>query len=509
MKIPRSNAMDDSRHERERFVDSAGLIKNSAVYFLSDLFLKLIGFLLVPLYTRILTTQDYGILGYSNALTQILSPIVGLGLVGSMPILYYAYNGHERRRLISSVINCTFIYSLVLTVIFSVVGSPVFTLVSNKVSFNPYIILTIWGLFFSSFFYLPLGIFNMREKAVSYAAYSIGLSLISILLNVLFIAVLRWGAAGALFAGLISGAIGMIAAVFILRGDYLPVMDWGKLKSVFILALPTLPHVLSANLWRFSDRIFLTKLADLSSTGIYTLAMTLSSLLAMVVGGIASALNPHFFKRANSGDARLSADWARFYSLFVFVVIFAGVFLIALGPELIKIIAPPKYYPAIGLIPLLTIGQIISGMHFLMAPGVGFSRKMWVYPLASIPAVIVNIILNFMLIPSLGIFGAAWALAGSAAVQFVIFAYFSNKIFPFVYEYKQIAKVIVAGGFLGVVLYYLTIENPWMGILIKTPLLILLPAGLFGFGFFSKSEIQWFKQSIRRLVSRVCSLTTV
>ena len=93
------------------------LLRSSVLYLSGDLGLKLISFFMVPIYTRTLTPDDYGIIGFASSLINVLSPIVGLGLISSLPVLYYSYHGEERSRLISSTVNFTFLYSLAITII--------------------------------------------------------------------------------------------------------------------------------------------------------------------------------------------------------------------------------------------------------------------------------------------------------------------------------------------------------------------------------------------------------
>ena len=478
------------------------LFNSSLLYSSGHFALKLIGFFLIPLYTRVLTPTDYGVIGFVNAFVQLLSPLIGLGLIGSLPPLYYAYDGYQRQRLISTTVNFTIFYALCLSLILTFFSEPVFLLIYDEVDFYPYLLIGIWTIFFTTLYWLPTGIFNMREQAGYYSIYSVSLGLFGVSMGILFVLILRMGAVGALLANLILGVIGMVVAAWVIRHDYLMVIDWKKLRELLHLALPALPHSFSSSLWRFADRIFLAGMANMATTGLYSLAMNISAVTPMILDGITTALNPMFFRRAHQKDPDLPADWARLFSLFLLAVAATGLGLAMIGSEIIHILTPPKYHAAIPLVPVLVLGQVMYGIQTILSPGINFVRKTWVYPVASFPSVALNLILNYYLIPIMGGMGAAWAMVGAATLQLVIFSYFSQRFFPIPYEYGQIIKVIAVTGIVFIVSQFL-VFGLWVGLLFKLVLLFLLPATLLVFGFFSEREIIGTRRFIGRFVARV------
>lgn len=475
------------------------IIKNSAIYSVSDVVLKVIGFFLIPIYTRALSPEEYGIIGYTAAIIQMLTPIAGLGLIGSLPILYHAYDGLERKRLISSVVNFTFVYSLLVTLVFILWGRVTFTTLGSQVPFEPYILLALWTLFFTTFFYLPLGILNMEERSVHYGLYSLGLSLINVATSVVLVVIFKMGALGVLWGGAVSGAIGMVVALVIIRDSYLPVIQWSKLKLIFVLALPTLPHLMSSTLWRFVDRLFLAEQLTLSVSGTYAVATTISSVALIVLGGASTALNPVFFQRVYRQDPALRVDWARLCSLFTLLAALVGLGLALLGPELVRFLTPPKYHDAIPLLPTLVLGHILTGLYWMASPGLGYTRKTWVYPVASLPAAGINLLLNAYLVPRFGAFGAAWAMVSAAGIQFVMCISFSQYFFRVPYEFRQIGKVLVLSVGIFAASGLLTGLSFWFTVMGKVLLISLLPIGLTLVRFFAPTELDAARSFVAKI----------
>jgi O-antigen/teichoic acid export membrane protein len=463
------------------------VLQSSALYSVSDFVLKLIGFFLVPLYTRAMTPNDYGIIGYTTALTQILSPVLSLGLISSMPMLYYAYSGRERGELVSTVINFVVLYAGVMTILLTF-AAPLSARFSPDVPIG-YVILAIWALLFSTFYFVPLGLYNMEERPMAYSAYSIALSLVSVGANILFVLVLRMGALGALWAALVSGVAGFGVALFTVRRYYHPVLDHRKLGAVLALSLPVLPHLFSGTLLKFADRLFLTSKSTLAATGIYSLAMTMASILPIALGGAYAAMNPLFLRRANAADPRLPSDWARLCSLFVAATGALAVGLAIAGPYLVRLLTPASYDRAAIVLPVLVAGQSLVALYWLMSPLIGFTRRTWIYSAASIPAMLLNLGLNAVLVPRYGEMGAAWTMTLTSGVQLAIGSILTHQYFRVPYEYGQLGKITVVCAAAWAVSRVWRPEGTLISAVVSAALIAAVPAALVAWQFFERSEL--------------------
>lgn len=482
------------------------LAHSSLIYSISDLALKMIGLLLVPLYTRAMSPEEYGIVGYTMAIGQILAPMLGLGLVSSLPMLYCAYDVEQRKRLIGSTVNGVFIYSLVMALLLSLAGKDLFGHVASTVPFSPYMELIIWSTFFTGLYYLPLGIFNMSERPIPYLAYSLSLALVNVTLALVLVVVFKLGALGMLWAGFVTGVVGMVVTVIAIRGNYRCVFDWDKIKALLLLALPILPHLFSGTILRLADRLFLANWSTLSNTGIYSFAMVVVSPILILMGGIFTALNPMFYRRAAEQDPALKADWGRLSTLYVMAGSIIALGVAVFARELVEILAPGGYHAAQHVVPLLALAQLFTGLYWLGSPGIGHSRKTWVYLVASFIAVATNLVLNFLLIPSYGLIGAAWATIVSAIVQFYVFWRFSQHFFPICYEYSQIAKIALFC-ILAFALSQTVVMQPlWLSFLWKSMIMAVLCLSFIRFGVLSKSEVDSAKNYIKSYFGRVSAI---
>ena len=473
-----------------------GLFNRAALYSFSDVALKSIGFFLIPIYTRVLTPSDYGIVAFCQATVQMISPLIGFGLISALPILYYAYEDEQRRRLVSSIINFVLLSGLVMTLALTLFSEPVFDSVAGDVPFSPFVVLALLISYSTALEFIPLNILNMQDRAGRYTLYSLGLGLLSVGLTLLLVVALDLGAEGALYATLMATTAGMVGAGFVVRGLWKPMIDRSILRETFAVALPALPHAFSSAFLRFADRIFLVGGTTLAITGVYSLAVTFSSVALLVLGGITTALNPLFYRRANADDETLPGDWARITSLFGLAAAMVGLSIALLGGEAIRVLTPESYHGAIDILPLLVLGQLFTAAYWLFSPPIGYRRKMWTYPASSFPGVATAIGLNILLIPVFEGTGAALALAGSALVQAAIFGWFSQRYYPIPYEKRRLATLALLTAACFAVGY--TVDDPLgLSVAVKLATIAALPAALAAAGFFDPGELTPVRRLLR------------
>jgi O-antigen/teichoic acid export membrane protein len=494
---PIEEAADEGAAATSRGYSVRHLFRGATLYSISDLTLKALGFFLVPIYTRALSPSEYGIVSFAQATIQLLSPLIGLGLISALPVLYYAHGGEHRRRMVSSVVNFVLLSGFVMTAALALFSEPAFEAIAKDVPFQPYILLAIFVTYATALDFIPLNILNMQDRPGRYTLYSLGIGLLGVALTLVLVVGLDLGAEGVLYANLASGVVGMVAAAVVVRQLWLPIIDRSMLREIFHLSLPALPHAFSATFMRFADRLFLVGGTTLAITGVYSLAVTFSSVVLIVLGGVTTALNPLFYRRANAADGKLPHDWARLSSLFALAGAVVGLSIALLGSDAIRILTPPSYHGAVDVLPLLVLGQLLTAAYWLFSPPIGYRRKMWAYPASSFPGVAVTVGLNVLLVPSLTDVGAALAVVGSAFVQVAIFGWLSQRHYPIPYERRRLIVLLL----LTMLAFALgrAVNNPLaLSVSAKVVVIVALPVALVFVGFFDPGELARLKAYVRR-----------
>lgn len=199
-----------------------------------------------------------------------------------------------------------------------------------------------------------------------------------------------------------------IAAVEIVAysGLFISQMKRGKVffskkywKYALAFNIPLIPHYLSQTVLNSSDRIMISRMVDESSAGIYSLAYSVSMVMMMFNLAISQTINPWILKKIKLGRIKETENIAYFSFT---VVAAANLLLIAFAPEAVSIFAPASYREAVYVIPPIAMSVYFIFAYDFSANVEFYYEKNYLIMIASLMAAIANVILNYIFI---GIFG--------------------------------------------------------------------------------------------------------
>ena len=204
--------------------------------------------------------------------------------------------------------------------------------------------------------------------------------------------------------------------------------------------LPTMPAELSLYSLNFIDRILIVRLAGLAEAGLYALAVKFAQgdqrARPRLPARLAAArlLDPR--RRRGAPRLRLIVTW--FAAVCAFVV--AGLWL--LSRWIVGLLAAPEFFDSYEAIGLLATGDPLYALYLVLVVILGRTgRTEFNFP-ATVAGTVVNIVLNLVLIPPLGIVGAGLALVASYLVVLVLMYVFTQRLFPVPYEWGRLALVV-------------------------------------------------------------------
>jgi O-antigen/teichoic acid export membrane protein len=468
-----------------------GLASRSAVYSIGNIFLKAIGFFLLPIYTRLLTPSDYGILAVTSVVAVILALVSSLSLQGYVPSLYFSTADEQaRRRGVGTLFLAVLVIGGLITLLVDQLGDLLFPLIFRDVPFHPYIRLAIWTTYLASWGLIPLRLLQTQEHSGRYILFTISGSLLQIGMALWFVIYMRQGVYGMLMAYLLATLFMLIPYVGLALRSLTPTFQVDVLKSALIFSLPLVPHALSGWILELSDRTILQWFVPLDQLGIYSLAYTYGMLMNLIAYAMNTAWVPFLFRiDANEGGAA-SQRLGQFGTYFALLLCLAALFLGLAAQPVITIMTPPAYHTAGHIAPWIVAGLLLSGLYYFPSSFLFLRRKTAIVPQITVIASVVNIALNLWLIPHFGVMAAAWTTFISYAVMLFLTWWFAFKAYPVVYEYKRLAVLVV----ITLLLWLLGNGLPWPGFWFefwgKLGLFLLFPALLGLFGFFSEKEKQ-------------------
>jgi O-antigen/teichoic acid export membrane protein len=413
--------------------------RHTLVYGVGVIASKLVSFIMLPIYTRYLTTADYGVLELLSTTIDVIGMLAGIGLAASV-FKYYAeaQTDSDRRELISTVTIGTTALSLIVTVV-GIAASPALT----RLLFEPNITPEYFQLFFLIYFFQNIGnlaliLVQAEERSRLFVVLNVGKLFVTLALTIWFVVELHLGIRGVLLSSLIATASMSVGfAIYIVRRVGFR-FSAERFTSLARFGAPIALWTIGSFILTFSDRYFLNHYAGPSAVGIYSLAYKFSFLLsAFAVAPFSQIWEPRRFAIAKQPDA---GDIYRRMFLYLNLALFVGAILIVLFiRDVLAIMVTPAFLPAYRVVPLLLVTTIIQQWTGYANLGLYLKNATNLYAWSAAIGVAAAIALNFLLIPRYGMFGAAWATVAAYSIRFVPVYLFSQAKYRVNYPWSKIA----------------------------------------------------------------------
>lgn len=403
------------------------LVKNFSFYTISNILPKILSFFLLPIYTNYLHPSEYGIVNSMEVLTNLLVVFFTLSIERSLYRLYYDFSTEKEKKDFLGTISLTiFLVSIVTLILLFVFSSSVEKLFKN-ISFNPYFIFVIITSFILANTTVPRIVLQIQEKAKKYLYLSVLQMIINLIFVLYFVIFCNEGASGILKALLISNIILTPFYLLEVKKFIHITLNIKILIRSLNFSLPILPVLLSSWILNLSDRIFIERYFTTSEVGIYSLAYKIASLVLILATSFETALNPFFYKLANNDPNGSNKDKLKLiFSNYVNLLIVISVLIFFFSKE-VFLLFDSNYYLAYNYVTFISLALFLSisgGVFNLMI----YQEKKTKYIMFStIISASLSLLLNIILVPKYGIWGA---------VSSAIFSYFFNFVFKFFYAKK-------------------------------------------------------------------------
>ena len=204
------------------------------------------------------------------------------------------------------------------------------------------------------------------------------------------------------------------------------------------LAVPLIPHALSEILLNHANRIMIAQICGVSQAGIYTIVYQISMVMTIIRGGINGSFTPWMYYAIRDKNYESIRRTTNLLAVFMGVM---TALIMAVGPEILKIAAPPSYYEAVKDIPAIMIGCHFIFIYLLFANvEIYYEQKRYVTT-ASVIAALTNIGLNYLLIPVFGYLVAGYTTMISYFFMAVLHLWFLSRVSRYNPEIKDIFDV--------------------------------------------------------------------
>ena len=399
------------------------LFKAGAGYIIGNYLLKGITFLSAPIFTRLLTTEEYGNFGAYFSYESIFYIILGLALHSSITNAKYEYK-EKFNEYVSSLI----LLSGISTCIWLIAANIFYDSYSGMLGLSRAIVnILIFHCFGSAMFQLFNSYVSLSYSVKSYlmltsvnALSNMGVSI------VLILTVCK----GDRLMGRILGAAlpviliaGYICYYFFKKSR--PWINRQYWKYALRYSLPIIPHGISQVILASFDRIMIKGMIGAAEAGLYSFAGTINSIVVVVSTSLDKVWKPWFYEKMDAKDYKPIRKNASNY-MFGLAVFIAMVIMVI--PELIRILGAREYWSTTACIVPVVIGGYFSFIYTIPVYVEYFYKKTKYIALGSMLAAVLNIVLNYFFIPRYGYIAAAYTTLVTYFLYYVFHYLLAKKI---------------------------------------------------------------------------------
>jgi len=296
-------------------------------------------------------------------------------------------------------------------------------------------------------------LFRVEERSVAFVSASVANILVTVGSTLLLVVVLDKGPIGVI-VGNFAGTLAVYSVLVFYRREQLGLeFDRKLLREMNRFGIPLVPSALFLWVTNFSDRLFLVKLADTHEVGLYSVGVRIASAMVLLLTAFRMAWPAFAYSIEDDAAAKRTYSFVLTYLLFICSWI--SLALGALAPWIVKILAPssPAFHRADEAVGLLAFATTAYAGYTVLAIGIGRARRTQFNWIVTGAAAVLNVALNFALIPPFGMMGAAISTAAAYLALFLGMALNSQRVYPVPYQWRRVltlssvAIVLTAIGF--------------------------------------------------------------
>ena len=383
-------------------------IKNAGLYFSGSIIQSILSLIASPIYANHLSANEFGILGYFGAVSNLLAPLFILGMPSAYLMRYFKNSETENKKLLFNIIFFLCCFNTILIFISYLGIYFYFKYMDVNIPLTPYAWFILIALLLENIKHFVLINFRIRKKALSFFVFSSVNSVLNFGIGILFVAYFRWGAEGRMLAPIISTIALLPFAIYILLKystiNFNLTVFLKAVKVVIPLVLAAYAYVPVANI----DLFFLERLNNLSELGLYNIGITIAGYVLLAYVALGSAFEPDIFKAVSENDNNklIKTGIMIFVPYFFIVIIF-----LLFSQNIISALTAGRYIDAERYTNIALISVFIMGIYWFSDKVLIALEKTRLNLLVNIIGGLFSIVVMYFAVNNFQFIGAAYGKA--------------------------------------------------------------------------------------------------
>lgn len=391
---------------------------DAAIYTISNFAVAGVPFLLLPVLTRILSPEDYGLIAMFTMVVSFFVVAAGLNIHGAVMVRYFEPKKFSMPCYVSTTL-CILIITTVLLAIFVWIFSRQIQLITALPL--KWLMLAVIVAAFQFLVQTLLTLWQASKQPLKFGALRLNHALMDGLVSILLVVVMLYSWQGRLFGIALAWTVTALIALYWLRREHWLTrnLSMAYAKDALRYGIPLLPHAIGGLLLATADRFMVTNFLDVASTGIYLVAIQIGLILGIAADAFNKAFAPWLMESLHNADLAKKRKIVRHTYLYFIVIIFLALTGSVCAPQLLGILVGPKYQSASPIIGYIMLGNAFTGMYYMVTNYIFFARRTELLSVLTISVGVITTLFNWQLIQINGITGAAQAFMIGQALLFL------------------------------------------------------------------------------------------
>lgn len=402
---------------------------NVIIYFIANTSVALIPFILMPILTRYLGPDGYGVVAMFTTFTTLLGSVVGLNVHNGITTRWFDRDDLDFPQYVSACL--LILIASALFVFFVFLGTkhwlsfklsiPVFwlnaTILVAIAAFVTQIRLVLW---------------QVQEKPIHYGSVQFGQALFNGLLSYIAVVIFLNDFEGRLWGHVLSVVFFGLLSLFLLykEGYFKLRTQWMYIKDALAFGVPLIPHVLGSFFLLVVDRMIVNIKLGTSAAGIYMLAVQIALAFNLINEAFNKAYVPWLYARLKQGELAQKIKIVQWVYLYFLVLLIMPLLSVFFGQYVIEIVGGTKFLEAAPVLNWLILMQSFHGMYFLVTNYLFYERKTHITAMITIICGTINIVLTLYLVDVFGLIGAGISSAMGMFLHFLFTWIMAARVHP-------------------------------------------------------------------------------
>jgi O-antigen/teichoic acid export membrane protein len=459
------------------------ILRASTVYGLSNLGIRGLNFLLLPVYTRFLSPADYGIIALAETLAVLLATVVGMGFDASIQRLYFRHVGNPEA--VSGYVGSTLRFAALMETGFILLVLTVGPWVQHAIfrgSSVPfrYVAMAVITAAAVQLFTYRLVLYQAERRPWPYAVLSFLSFGLTASFSIALVVFAGRGVMGMLGGKLIAALLCLVVGIFLTRHALHSRFHWRYVRETMAMGVPLVPHLLMALGLITADRFILAHYRDLREVGLYAIAYTLGMIMSLITMSLNQAWAPMYYDMARKGEEGRQV-LSKMCSGLIIALTTVACFGALIAQGFVDRFIDHRYVSAGRVVPWIIGAYLAHSLFTFFSLAAMQAGRTKLIMGGSFVALVVNTVLNFALIPHWGMYGAAYATLIAYVIEAMVMYALAQRAYRLRYD---LPRTLAAMGVFTAVLAVTQVQwsSPF-GSVVKALAGVLCFSFLTGLGF--------------------------